>query len=90
MSGVTVVDVTVGGAFLCTGAYECSQVNVIDPSALTCTAPVTPVGRHSVVVVFNGQSSSGAVAIARTCAAAQFAPLGQYCDSCPRVSAATA
>jgi hypothetical protein len=66
------------------GAGLCQQINVVNSTMLTCLAPASIVGKHSVVVSLNGRNSTNSLSLYRLCAAGRFARPGQRCSSCPR------
>ena len=56
---------------------------VTNSSALSCTVPVSPVGRGRVVVTLFGQSSVQPVMLDRMCTEGYFALPGAVCQPCP-------
>ena len=76
---------TVSQPYYCAGNETCLQVNLINSTTVSCTAPSMVTGRHRVVVTLNGQSSSGSVTVDRLCGDGSFALPGRACQPCPKV-----
>ncbi len=67
------------------GGSPCTQVTVLNASAVQCIAPSAPVGRYPVAVSLNNVTSPGNVSVDRLCPEGRFAFAGHYCGLCPQV-----